>query len=121
IKAANKGGPRFDPNQSVEERRGPGNLLFMCHRHHKETDDVNKYSVEKLLEIKHNHESKYTEEGRQASEEMIDQIKAEAKYFWKKQKSKTFPVANLKMSTDFGKDIFGLLNELENEIDKIER
>ena len=37
IKAANVGGQRYDENQTDEQRRAPENLLFMCHRHHKET------------------------------------------------------------------------------------
>ncbi len=40
IKAANVGGHRYDENQTDEQRRAPENLLFMCHRHHKETDSL---------------------------------------------------------------------------------
>lgn len=86
IKAANEGGPRFDMSQTDEERRSSDNLLFMCHRHHKETDNIKEYTIEKLVEIKDKHEKQYTEEGRSASKKMIEQIEAEAELFLGKAK-----------------------------------
>lgn len=59
IEAAEEGGPRFNPNQTNEDRRKSENLLIMCYPHHKETDDVQKYPVEKMREIKRNHEAKF--------------------------------------------------------------
>lgn len=57
IEAAEPGGQRFNSAQSDEERRNPGNLLFLCHQHHKETDDKLRYPVDKLREMKHAHEA----------------------------------------------------------------
>lgn len=58
IKARSEGGPRYDPNQSDEERHGFGNLLLMCPVHHDVIDaDPATYTVEKLLEIKRAHEA----------------------------------------------------------------
>ncbi|ULF83722.1 hypothetical protein [Vibrio alginolyticus] len=57
IEAAEEGGQRYNPNQTDEERRAESNLMFMCHAHHKETDDVSKYSVYDLQEMKRQHES----------------------------------------------------------------
>lgn len=59
IEAAQEGGQRFNAKQSNEDRRKFENLLLMCHRHHKETDDEEKYTVEKLKQIKRNHEAKF--------------------------------------------------------------
>lgn len=56
IEAAEPGSPRFNPHQSDEDRRSYDNLLFLCHRHHKETDDEVLYPVSRLKEIKHTHE-----------------------------------------------------------------
>lgn len=56
IEAAEPGGPRFNAEQSDEERRSSDNLLFLCHRHHKETDDENEYPVSRLKKIKRDHE-----------------------------------------------------------------
>ena len=49
IKAANKGGARYDETQTDGERSAFENLLFMCHRHHKETDDETHFSFESLV------------------------------------------------------------------------
>lgn len=61
IEAALPGGERFNPTQSEEERRAIDNLLFLCHKHHVETDDTSVYTVEKLKKIKQNHENKFRE------------------------------------------------------------
>ena len=60
IEAAMPGGERFNPNMTNEDRRSFGNLMLMCHQHHVVTDDVEKYTVEKLKEMKRNHEAKYS-------------------------------------------------------------
>lgn len=60
IEAAMPGGERFNPNMTNEDRRSFGNLMLMCHHHHVVTDDVEKYNVEKLKEMKRNHEAKYS-------------------------------------------------------------
>lgn len=57
IEAAEPGGPRYNPQQSDEERRSYDNLLFLCHRHHKETDDEALYPVTRMKKIKFEHES----------------------------------------------------------------
>ena len=60
IEAAMPGGERFNPNMTNEDRRSFGNLMLMCHHHHVVTDDVCIYTVEKLKEMKRNHEMKYS-------------------------------------------------------------
>lgn len=57
IHAAEPGGQRYNPAQTDEERRAPENLLFLCHQHHKETDDEARYPLERLREIKRAHEA----------------------------------------------------------------
>lgn len=57
IKARNEGGPRFDPNQTPEERHGYDNLILMCGRHHDVIDaDEEAYTVEYLHRLKTKHE-----------------------------------------------------------------
>lgn len=116
IKAANEGGPRYDLSQTDEDRRTIENLLFMCYRHHKETDDVIKYPAQKLLEIKLNHESNYTESGRRASEEMIRQVIDENKYFWKQLSDRTYENIDLKIILDFEKDTLEVLDDVNSLI-----
>ena len=57
IKARNPGGPRFDPNQTDEERHAFENLILLCADHHTIADDQpNVYTVELLQDIKKMHE-----------------------------------------------------------------
>lgn len=75
IEAAMPGGQRFNLNQTNEDRRKFENLMLMCHKHHRITDDINKYTVEVLKEIKINHENKYTDIEKKISEKIKDYTK----------------------------------------------
>lgn len=62
IESPVKGGPRFNPNMTNEERRAPSNLMLLCYDHHAEIDDVNnlrKFSTRRLREMKDAHEWRF--------------------------------------------------------------
>lgn len=62
IKAKSPGGPRYDPNQTDEERNGFDNQLLMCQPHHSIVDNpanLTVFTVEVLQEYKRNHESRF--------------------------------------------------------------
>jgi hypothetical protein len=59
IEAAEVGGPRFNRKQTNEQRRHVSNLMLMCHKHHKVTDNIEKYPSDVLKEMKRKHEAKY--------------------------------------------------------------
>lgn len=68
IRAQSINGPRYDQDQSDEERHGFENLVLMCRVHHKVIDapeNLDTYTVEALLEIKHAHESEARESGQE--------------------------------------------------------
>jgi hypothetical protein len=79
IKGRSEGGPRYDPDQTEEERNGYENLLLMCVAHNrivdgKKTRDT--YPVERLQEFKRSHESRYrgsVVDG-VASDELVEQF-----------------------------------------------
>lgn len=57
IKARSKGGPRYDPRQTNEERHDFSNLILLCARHSKLIDSAPRtYTVEVLREMKEAHE-----------------------------------------------------------------
>jgi len=56
IEADKPGGQRFNPNSTDEYRSSYENLILLCPNHHKETDDVNIYTVDVLKGMKRNHE-----------------------------------------------------------------
>jgi len=57
IKAQNPGGARYDENQTGEQRHAFENLILMCPIHHDVIDsDEDSYTVERLHQIKAEHE-----------------------------------------------------------------
>lgn len=60
VKAASPEGPRFDPAQTDEECRGVDNLILLCRNHHGIVDDdVERFPVEALVEMKEAHEARF--------------------------------------------------------------
>jgi hypothetical protein len=59
IRAALPGGERFDPDMTNDERRDRSNLMLLCHEHHVETDDVTEFPVDRMLELKAQHEARF--------------------------------------------------------------
>lgn len=60
IKAKNPLGLRYDINQSDSERNAFDNLILMCPTHHSVIDsDEESYTVERLVKMKKDHESKF--------------------------------------------------------------
>lgn len=59
IEAAMPGGERFNRNSTNEQRRHVSNLLLLCYEHHKDTDNVVEYPVERMRKMKQEHESRF--------------------------------------------------------------
>ena len=58
IEAAEPGGQRYNLTSNDNYRRSYENLMLLCANHHLETNDVEKYTVPILQEMKKNHEAK---------------------------------------------------------------
>src|SRR6266508_5502965 len=71
IEAAEEDGQRYNPNQSDDERRDFPNLILLCPTHHKITNNVVDYSVQRLKEMKAIHESDYTDKAFVVSDEIV--------------------------------------------------
>lgn len=74
IEAAEPGGERYNPLQTDEERRSFKNLLFLCHKHHTESNDVSKYTVEILKKIKKEHEKRFSEKPISINPSHLEQV-----------------------------------------------
>ena len=59
IQATLPGGERFNPEMTNDERRHRSNLVLLCHEHHVETDDVDEFTVERMRQIKTDHEARF--------------------------------------------------------------
>lgn len=74
INASNQRGPRYDPDQTDEERHGFDNLILMCPIHHDVVDsDVESYTVERLRRIKATHEA-HNAQGTEPNDEVAKQF-----------------------------------------------
>ncbi|MBF0098850.1 MAG: hypothetical protein HQM04_18300 [Magnetococcales bacterium] len=82
IEAANLGGERFNPSMTDEERRSSTNLLVLCHRHHKKTNNINLYTVEKLKKIKEEHERQFVGRPFSVPRHLINDAIYEEFIFW---------------------------------------
>ena len=61
IQGEKPGAARYDQNQSNEERHGFDNLILLCNVHHKVADDDElAYTVERLIQMKKEHETRHT-------------------------------------------------------------
>lgn len=57
IAAASAQGPRYDANQTEEQRNGFDNLILLCPTHHTVIDaDLEAYTISRLTKMKGNHE-----------------------------------------------------------------
>lgn len=59
IEAASKGGERYNPSMTDEERADYQNLILLCVQHHDETNNVKLYTVSALQKMKRSHESSF--------------------------------------------------------------
>jgi|ERR1043166_3815983 hypothetical protein len=58
IKAASPKGPRYDKDQSSEDRRGIANAIWLCQEHGRAVDaDESKHTVDQLIDWKKQHEA----------------------------------------------------------------
>lgn len=83
IEAANPGGQRYNPGSTDEERRSAGNLLLLCYRHHKETDDVVAFNAPALRDMKLRHESAHGQKPFKVNEAFLHELEAEMQMYWK--------------------------------------
>lgn len=82
IEAASPGGQRYNPNSTDEKRRSVENLILLCYRHHRETDDVVAFDANALREIKYQHESMYGQKPFKVNEAFLHRLEAEMYAYW---------------------------------------
>ena len=84
IEAVLPGGERYNADQDDETLRGYDNLILLCYEHHCETNDVTRYSVEALKEIKLRHEKLHEKSDFKISETTLFKIINEMGLYWNK-------------------------------------
>jgi hypothetical protein len=122
IKARSVCGPRYDPNQTDEERNGVENLILLCSRHHKIIDTkVSEYPVEALQRIKANHEAQFKAHNLELSCIQIKNLQQSSLCFWKniEQIDRDTILPDLKMKVDSSISLEDLICKLDSKIEDI--
>ncbi|BAQ65504.1 hypothetical protein [Geminocystis sp. NIES-3709] len=125
IEGASEGGERYNPNTDDEYRRSYDNLLILCYAHHVETDDVKEFPVEKLRQMKKEHESKFESLNFHVEKEDLQKIVDEMNQYWddierlNKVDHKFFGT-ELEMEIDVKKNFLALVDDIKEEVDAIE-
>jgi len=89
IEAASPNGPRFNRDQSPEERFGYDNLTLLCYPHHVTVDhDPLKFSVTKLREMKRKHESSVGKNF-EVDENFLAEVVKDIERYWTKVRRAT--------------------------------
>ena len=75
IEAANPGGARYNPFSRNEDRRSYNNLMILCHAHHRRIDfDLKTYTVERLSQMKAEHELQVRDQVFEANASVVAQV-----------------------------------------------
>lgn len=121
IEAVSPNGQRYNPNKTDEEINSYENLLFLCYRHHKVTDNVSLYPVEKLKEIKTNHEAKFKEATYVYPNEVLTNLEKEIDDFWMHidQIHTEHIVPNLAVPINTKKEILSLITETQEYLEHL--
>ncbi|MEW8509046.1 MAG: hypothetical protein AB2598_20360 [Candidatus Thiodiazotropha sp.] len=82
IEAASEGGERYNPEGNDEHRRSYENLLILCYPDHIETDDIEECPVERLLQIKRDHEQLFLKSDFNIDEAELAKLSYEMGKYW---------------------------------------
>lgn len=121
IEAVSPKGQRYNPNKTDEEINSIDNLLFLCYRHHKVTDNVDLYNVEKLKKIKVNHEAKFAEHSYHYPKEALTNLEKEIENFWRQidKLHSEHIVPEVAVQIDTKKDILSLIVEMQEYLEHL--
>jgi hypothetical protein len=112
---------RHNINKSDKETNSYENLLFLCYRHHIETDNVKMYPVEKLIEIKALHEAKFSEGTYEYSSKVLKELVKEINFYWQKIEKlhAHHVVPELAVPIDVEGDILKLIDEINESLNSL--
>jgi len=118
IEGVSRLGQRHNPYKSDKETNSYDNLLFLCYRHHKETDDVDLYPVQRLREIKATHEAKFKESTYKYSNEVLHELIKETNSYWERidELHAKHIVPELAVPIDTKSNILTLINEVNDNL-----
>lgn len=82
IEAVAPNAPRYNSSKTDRETNDYNNLIFLCYRHHKETDNEIIYTVENLRKMKEEHEANFKENSYKYPDAIVEELIKEADTYW---------------------------------------
>ena len=116
IEAANPRGARYNPSSLNEDRRSYNNLMILCHAHHRRIDSHPKtYTVERLSQMKAEHESLVRDQVFEANASVVSQVEQSMESYWTAlaKRQEKHPVPDLAVDvkpTATGAEVFSALS-----------
>lgn len=125
IEGALEGGERFNPDKNDEQRRSYDNLVLLCYPHHIETNEVDEYPVERLLQIKIMHEQLYFKSDFKVDEVELYKISYEMEKYWSdidrlNKLDHIFSDSGLAMEVEGGSSFFDVIKSAYDSVSGIE-
>lgn len=125
IEAALEGGERYNPKGDDEHRRSYENLVIFCYPHHIETNDVDDYPVERLLEIKREHEKMFLKSDFKLDEAELYKLSYEMQKYWSdidrlNKLEHIFADSGLAMDVKGGSSFFDVIASAHDAVNGIE-
>ncbi|RYZ78921.1 MAG: hypothetical protein EOP04_28770 [Proteobacteria bacterium] len=118
---------RYNPNLTEQEVNSYNNLMFMCLRHHIETNDEKAYPVVRMRQIKYAHEDNYVASPYHMDMSHVFALKFETEEYWKRveqENAEDDHVPELKLEIDtradyeeLSQDVVATLSRLEEQIE----
>lgn len=123
IEAVSPDGQRFNKDLTTEQVNSYGNLLFMCYKHHVETNDVTTFSVNVLKKIKQDHESQYVTSPFNVDMSHIFALKRNVENFWKRVEeinTNEHSIPDLRIKINVELDHNELIKQVSASLDSLE-
>ena len=123
IEAYSRGGARYNPETTIEDKNAEGNLILLCSRHHKIIDShPQEYTTARLKEIKQQHEKQYLRDTRELNDKMLFALRKSMKDFWYDlQEIDKLANDHLKIEINTDANIEELQQNIEEWFNRLER
>lgn len=78
---------RYNPQLSAESLNGYDNLMFLCYKHHVETNDEKVFTVAVMKKMKYDHEQEYVQNPYTVDQSHLFELKHQIEEFWSRAES----------------------------------
>ena len=118
---------RYNPNLTVSELNSHDNLMFMCLKHHLETNDEQLFTVSVMKQMKYDHENDYVMCPYHIDMSHLFALKKETENYWEKverlkSKNPALTVINSHAAYEqLSADVGGILDFMETQINAFDQ